>query len=403
MKDAAAASPPPSSPSHFSHDRSRLYDYLPFNDMSTDKYHRELHNRLINSLSDIYLLPDDEEEHARLQAESKALDLAFESLYALVDAHLKKQPSSTCLDVGIDSMASRNPTTQFTGLDLVPPLKSKGAKKAMFEVHDVNGGLERYQNSFDVVHVRNLAQGIQRFSSCIGDIAETLRPGGMGVFIEWDYQVYNASRVAYTFSSATFDPSRRVVPGFQAPSFNRQSSSSLSSINASSSSSFSSSGSLYPSSSASSSASSSPSSPFPPATGASPFGARPTSTEQIPALVHFLRAVVRASTAAGSHISSVGHLGAFVQRSYQFKDVQVRDVWVPVNPQPGCDAQERKLATEFRPAFVGFLSSCSPLLLSHGGYNATELSSLEDAARIEIMGGKVPLYVRFICVTGVKI
>ncbi|KAG8750858.1 hypothetical protein FRC14_000164 [Serendipita sp. 396] len=343
-------------------------------------------------------------------SEAKALDMAFESIYALVEAHLKKRVSTTCLDVGsargywIDQMASKIPSTQFTGVDLVPAKRSQKSRtssssSSSFEVHDVNGGLERYQASFDVVHVRNLTQGIQRFSSCIGDIAETLRPGGLGVFIEWDYQVYNSSRVAYTFSQATFDPSRRVVPGFQAPSFGRPSSSSSSSLFLTPSSAGSS------SASTSSSTSSSPSSPFPPSfPGSGNGGGRPTtSTEQIPALVHFLRAVVRASTAAGSHISSVGHLGAFVQRTYQFKDVQVRDVWVPVNPQPGCDPQERKLAAEFRPAFVGFLNSCSPLLLSHGGYTATELSSLEDAARIEIMGGKVPMYVRFICVTGIKI
>ncbi|KAG8750857.1 hypothetical protein FRC14_000163 [Serendipita sp. 396] len=63
MKDAA--SPRPSSNNH---DRTRLYDYSPYSYMSTDKYHRELHNRLVNTLSDIYLLPDDEEEDARLQA-----------------------------------------------------------------------------------------------------------------------------------------------------------------------------------------------------------------------------------------------------------------------------------------------------------------------------------------------
>lgn len=32
-----------------------------------DKYHRELHERLVNTVSDIYMLPDDEEEDVRLQ------------------------------------------------------------------------------------------------------------------------------------------------------------------------------------------------------------------------------------------------------------------------------------------------------------------------------------------------
>jgi hypothetical protein len=53
--------------------------------------------------------------------------------------------------------------------------------------------------------------------------------------------------------------------------------------------------------------------------------------------------------------------------------------------------------------FQGYLSSCAPLLLSQGGYTGSQLSMLEDEARIEAMGCKQPFYVRYLAVTGVKI
>jgi hypothetical protein len=119
---------------------------------------------------------------------------------------------------------------------------------------------------------------IQRFSTFVSEVAESTRSGGLSVFIEWDYQVYNTSRVPFTCSSPTYDPSHST------PSFGQAS--------------------------------------------------RP-QTEQVPALVHFLRSVTRASTSAGSHISAVGHLGAFVQRSGHYRDIEVKEIWVPVVSKPG--------------------------------------------------------------------
>ncbi|PVF93817.1 hypothetical protein CPB86DRAFT_714560 [Serendipita vermifera] len=329
--------------------------------LETDGFHRKVHERLLNTVCDIYMLPDDPEEDARLKGETKVLEVCLANVYAKVDEWLNSKATSSttsCLDIGsargdwyaVDHTAARCQQSQFLGIDLCPhrrPETALGPPRASFEVHDVNAGLERFQQGFDVLHARNLAQGIQRFSSFILEAAETLRPGGLGVFIEWDYQVYNASKIPYTCSSPNYDPSSSSsFPGFGQAS-------------------------------------------------------RP-QTEQVPALVNFLRSVTRSSTAAGSHISSVSHLGAFVQRSNQFKDVEINDVWVPVVPKPGADATERKIANDFRPYFVGFLSSCAPLLLSYGGFTHGQLSAIEDAARIEVMACKVPLYVRFICVTAVR-
>ena len=186
---------------------------------------------------------------------------------------------------------------------------------------------------------------IQRLTAFIQDVVDCLRPNGLGVFVEWDYQIYTPDHVPFTVSTPTYDP-----------------------------------------------------------TALSPrFGERgPLSTERLPALVHLLRSIFRASTAAGSHITAASHIGVFVQRNGEFRDVNVREVWIPVVPRPDADKAEQARAQEFRSAFMAYLSACTPLLLAQGGYTRSQLSLIEDEARIECMGCKIPFYVRYLAVTGVK-
>lgn len=114
---------------------------------------------------------------------------------------------------------------------------------------------------------------IQRFNDLVSGAADSLRTGGLGVFIEWDYQVYNPSHEAYTCSTPNYNPAR-TSPGF---------------------------GQMV----------------------------KPR-TEQVPALVHFLRSVTRASTSAGSHVTSVAYLKSFLERSGSFRDVVEKEIWIPV-------------------------------------------------------------------------
>ena len=161
---------------------------------------------------------------------------------------------------------------------------------------DMNVGLEGYHRGYDVVHVRNVSQGvrlidecsfpvltllpnqIQRLTAFIQDVAECLRPGGLATFIEWDYQIYTPEHIPYTSSTPTYDPSA-LTPRF----------------------------------------------------GERP----PPQSERLPALVHLLRAILRASTTAGSHITGSSHIGVFVQRNGEYKDINIREVWIPVVAKPG--------------------------------------------------------------------
>jgi len=141
-------------------------------------------------------------------------------------------------------------------------------------------------------------------------VADCLRPGGLGVFIDWDYQIYSPDQhVPFTSSTPTYDP-KCLIPRF---------------------------------------------------------GQRaPPQSERLPAVVHFLRAIFRASTTAGSHITGTSHLGAFVQRNGEFKDVQVREVWIPVVPKPDADRAEQNRTLDFRSTFmVSFQFPSSQSLSRH--------------------------------------
>jgi hypothetical protein len=123
-----------------------------------------------------------------------------------------------------------------------------------------------------------LSNQIQRLTAFIQDVAKCLRPGGLATFIEWDYQIYTPEHIPYTSSTPTYDPSA-----------------------------------LTPQ-----------------------LGERPLlQSEHLPALVHLLRAILRASTTAGSHITGSRHIGVFVQRNGEYKDINIREVWIPVVAKPG--------------------------------------------------------------------
>jgi len=123
-----------------------------------------------------------------------------------------------------------------------------------------------------------LPNQIQRLPAFIQDVAECLRPGGLATFIEWDYQIYTPERIPYTSPTPIYDPSA-LTPRF----------------------------------------------------GERP----PPQSEHLPALVHLLRAIFRASTTAGSHITGSCHIGAFVQRNGEYKNINIHEVWIPVVAGPG--------------------------------------------------------------------
>jgi hypothetical protein len=66
-----------------------------------------------------------------------------------------------------------------------------------FEIDDVNNGLAHFRGQFDVVHARLIASGLKDFRATMQDVEECLKPGGIVLWLEVDYDMYAGDRYAY--------------------------------------------------------------------------------------------------------------------------------------------------------------------------------------------------------------
>ncbi|KAG6855999.1 hypothetical protein H0H87_008543 [Tephrocybe sp. NHM501043] len=104
------------------------------------------------------------------------------------------------LDLGCGSggwiidVARDFPQCQAVGVDLVPlqSFVSTLPSNCRSEVDDINLGLGHYYGDFDVVHAKLISSGIKDFYDLLDQITYILRPGGLAIFLEWDFDVYRA-------------------------------------------------------------------------------------------------------------------------------------------------------------------------------------------------------------------
>ncbi|KAG8867456.1 hypothetical protein FRB97_003270 [Tulasnella sp. 331] len=164
---------------------------------------RDIAGRAINATSDAYIMPADELEHSRLDLQHECFRRKLGGLFLKPDAVRRalapnQDVTPTILDIGTGSgtwaidMARHFPHCQVTGLDLVPAnLSSSPPSNCRFECDDANLGLKHYANSFNVVHGRLIATGITNYRALVADIANMLRPGGVYLSMEVDWQAFN--------------------------------------------------------------------------------------------------------------------------------------------------------------------------------------------------------------------
>lgn len=88
-------------------------------------------------------------------------------------------------------MAQMFPWTEVLGVDLAPNMARPRPPNCRFELDDVNLGISRCRNTFDLVQSRLVAFGIQNFRQFLQDTINTLRPGGIATFIEGILEVYD--------------------------------------------------------------------------------------------------------------------------------------------------------------------------------------------------------------------
>lgn len=179
--------------------RASMYTYT-----SGDANHfkKEEDGRLWNILNNSYFMPTDDEEWARLNKQHVALVLGLGDLYPepeTVRAILAPVEGETkrILDLGCGSgvwtiaMAKKFPHAQVIGVDLAPtPVDMDSLPpNCSFEIDDINPGLPHYEGKFDIVHCRIIGAGLQDRVQAKTFVQECLKPGGMLIWMDVDYDL----------------------------------------------------------------------------------------------------------------------------------------------------------------------------------------------------------------------
>ncbi|KAG8919091.1 hypothetical protein FRC01_001481, partial [Tulasnella sp. 417] len=66
-----------------------------------------------------------------------------------------------------------------------------------FECGDVNKDLRRFYNSFDVIHARSIIQGIVDYPAFLAEVVKMLRPGGVFISLEAQFELFGADRMPF--------------------------------------------------------------------------------------------------------------------------------------------------------------------------------------------------------------
>ncbi|CAG7852994.1 SubName: Full=Uncharacterized protein {ECO:0000313/EMBL:CCA72732.1} [Serendipita indica DSM 11827] len=134
-----------------------------------------------------------EREFNRLDLQHEAVKLAFEGLNICseqVDRVLDPLGGQkSVLDLGSGSgvwcieMAERYPHATILGVDIEPQDRSNVPPNYLFEVWDVNSGLEKFYGRYDLVHTRFTTGVFSNPQAALIEMERCLKPGGLLIVI----------------------------------------------------------------------------------------------------------------------------------------------------------------------------------------------------------------------------
>ncbi|KAG8768465.1 hypothetical protein FRB91_010007 [Serendipita sp. 411] len=157
-----------------------------------------------------------------------AVDLGLGGLYPakeVIRAVLEPKEGETksILDLGCGTgtwaieMAREYPDAEVLGIDLAPvPVDGDTLpSNCRFEVDNINLGLAHFGGQFDVVHIRFVGSGLQNFKERMKDVHNCLKPGGIVIWVDADFDYYSTEKFEYHLPATDDNPggcwSQRVV------------------------------------------------------------------------------------------------------------------------------------------------------------------------------------------------
>lgn len=96
-------------------------------------------------------------------------------------------------------MAKIFPHAEVIGVDIAPvPIDPESVpSNCQFEVDDIEFGVPHHHNQFDLVHARFLGAGLKDFHKSMIAIQKCLKPGGLLIWLEPDYDMLTPDIYVY--------------------------------------------------------------------------------------------------------------------------------------------------------------------------------------------------------------
>lgn len=164
------------------------------------QYFYQLHGRRFNVLNQRYPLPTDEDEVRRAELHHRMLQFLFGGKNYVgpvsdVLAPKEGQERRRVLDLGTGGghwaidLADEFQTAEVIGVDLAPIQPREVPENCTFELCDLEEQFLPYPSEhFDVIHARFMHTGIANYPHFLCEIARMLRPGGLVILIEPDWE-----------------------------------------------------------------------------------------------------------------------------------------------------------------------------------------------------------------------
>lgn len=295
--------------------------------------YKEEFGRGLNNYSDVYQLPADDEELARLDHQHEMFKMVMGKYPPPLDGILQDDDPEvvkSVVDLGCGSgswilqVARDYPHVSAVAIDLVPMQSLNMPPNCRSEVDDINLGLQHYYGDFNVVHARLICTGIKDYAGLVDQMALTLRPGGLIHLTEYNFVIHDQNKRPILVDKHNLED---------------------------------------------------------------PEG---------PWLPRWMALAQHAIRTRGGTVDAAKYMGDWVRNTGAFRDIVHHDYWFQASPwNTGGDSaahRENDIARTMREDMLAFLGSGRPLLLG-SGIPEHLVNEIEHKARRELMEARTPLYI----------